>query len=207
MKKIIYTPEQDQISEIEKIVSMFEMGADYLYLRKPEKDISYWYAYIEQFPYGWESKMITSEFKLLHDLKLGGFHFKRETLNNISEKDLIENLKMLKDSSIKSSVTAHNLSELNKYDGQFDIVLISPLFDSISKKEYHGNWDFEKLKIFIENRTPLSTLLIGQGGIVDKNFMEVQSLGLDGYALLGYLWNSSEDVIKNFKKLIYGDRG
>lgn len=207
MKKIIYTPEQDQISEIEKIVSMFEMGADYLYLRKPEKDISYWYAYIEQFPYGWESKMITSEFKLLHDLKLGGFHFKRETLNNISEKDLIENLKMLKDSSIKSSVTAHNLSELNKYDGQFDIVLISPLFDSISKKEYHGNWDFEKLKIFIENRTPLSTLLIGQGGIVDKNFMEVQSLGLDGYALLGYLWNSSEDVIKNFKKLSDGDRG
>ncbi len=207
MKKIIYTPEQDQISEIEKIVSMFEMGADYLYLRKPEKDISYWYAYIEQFPYGWESKMITSEFKLLHDLKLGGFHFKRETLNNISEKDLIENLKMLKDSSIKSSVTAHDLSELNKYDGQFDIVLISPLFDSISKKEYHGNWDFEKLKIFIENRTPLSTLLIGQGGIVDKNFMEVQSLGLDGYALLGYLWNSSEDVIKNFKKLSDGDRG
>jgi thiamine-phosphate pyrophosphorylase len=201
LKKIIYTPEQDQISEIEKIVSMFEMGADYLYLRKPEKDISYWYAYIEQFPYGWESKMITSEFKLLHDLKLGGFHFKRETLNNISEKDLIENLKMLKDSSIKSSVTAHDLSELNKYDGQFDIVLISPLFDSISKKEYHGNWDFEKLKIFIENRTPLSTLLIGQGGIVDKNFMEVQSLGLDGYALLGYLWNSSEDVIENFKKL------
>jgi thiamine-phosphate pyrophosphorylase len=207
LKKIIYTPEQDQISEIEKIVSMFEMGADYLYLRKPEKDISYWYAYIEQFPYGWESKMITSEFKLLHDLKLGGFHFKRETLNNISEKDLIENLKMLKDSSIKSSVTAHDLSELNKYDGQFDIVLISPLFDSISKKEYHGNWDFEKLKIFIENRTPLSTLLIGQGGIVDKNFMEVQSLGLDGYALLGYLWNSSEDVIKNFKKLSDGDRG
>lgn len=207
MKKIIYTPEQDQISEIEKIVSMFEMGADYLYLRKPEKDISYWYAYIEQFPYGWESKMITSEFKLLHDLKLGGFHFKRETLNNISEKDLIENLKMLKDSSIKSSVTAHDLSELNKYDGQFDIVLISPLFDSISKKEYHGNWDFEKLKIFIENRTPLSTLLIGQGGIVDKNFMEVQSLGLDGYALLGYLWNSSEDVIENFKKLRDGDRG
>jgi thiamine-phosphate pyrophosphorylase len=140
-------------------------------------------------------------------LKLGGFHFKRETLNNISEKDLIENLKMLKDSSIKSSVTAHDLSELNKYDGQFDIVLISPLFDSISKKEYHGNWDFEKLKIFIENRTPLSTLLIGQGGIVDKNVMEVQSLGLDGYALLGYLWNSSEDVIKNFKKLSDGDRG
>jgi thiamine-phosphate pyrophosphorylase len=207
LKKIIYTPEQDQISEIEKIVSMFEMGADYLYLRKPEKDISYWYAYIEQFPYGWESKMITSEFKLLHDLKLGGFHFNREMLQNVSEKDLIENLKMLKDSSIKSSVTAHDLSELNKYDGQFDIVLISPLFDSISKKEYHGNWDFEKLKIFIENRTPLSTLLIGQGGIVDKNVMEVQSLGLDGYALLGYLWNSSEDVIKNFKKLSDGDRG
>jgi thiamine-phosphate pyrophosphorylase len=207
LKKIIYTPEQDQISEIEKIVSMFEMGADYLYLRKPEKDISYWYAYIEQFPYGWESKMITSEFKLLHDLKLGGFHFNREMLQNVSEKDLIENLKMLKDSSIKSSVTAHDLSELNKYDGQFDIVLISPLFDSISKKEYHGNWDFEKLKIFIENRTPLSTLLIGQGGIVDKNFMEVQSLGLDGYALLGYLWNSSEDVIENFKKLRDGDRG
>jgi hypothetical protein len=80
------------------------------------------------------------------------------------------------------------------------------LFDSISKKEYHGNWDFEKLKIFIENRKSLSTLLIGQGGIDDKNVSEVQSLGLDGYTLLGYLWNSSENVIENFKKLSDGDR-
>lgn len=206
MKKIIYTPEQDQVSEIEKIVSMFELGADFLYLRKPEKDISYWYAYIEQFPYGWESKMITSHFKLLHDLNLGGFHFKREILQNLSENDLSENLKMLKDSNIKSSVTAHDFIELKKYDGQFDIILISPLFDSISKSDYKGNWDFEKLKKFLENRKPNFSLLIGQGGIDDNNISEIQSLGLDGYALLGYLWNSSEDIIENFKKVSNGVR-
>lgn len=201
MKKIIYTPEQDHISEIEKIVAMFELGADFLYLRKPEKDISYFYPYIEQFPFGWESKMITSEFKLLHDLNLGGFHFKREVLQQLSENDLSENLKMLKESNQISSVTAHTLEDLKKYDGKFDIILISPLFDSISKKEYHGNWDFEVLETYLENRLQLTTLLIGQGGISDKNVSKVELLGLDGYALLGYLWNSNLDVIEKFKQL------
>lgn len=205
MKKIIYTPEQDVVSEIEKIVSMFEMGADFLYLRKPEKEIAYWYSYIEQFPFGWESKMITSDFKLLHDLELGGFHFKREAIKEISESDLKENLSMLKESKKISSVTAHNFDDLKKYDNAFDIVLISPLFDSISKKEYTGNWNFEKLREYLENRESISTLLIGQGGINDKNVLKINQLGLDGYALLGYLWDSKEDVAQQFKNLMDGD--
>ena len=169
MKKIIYTPEEEVSTEIEKIVSMFELGADFLYLRKPNKDISYWYAYVEQFPYGKESKMITSDFKLLHDLKLGGFHFKREMLKSLSEKDLSENLRMLKESNFISSGTAHDLSELKKMDGQFDIILISPLFDSISKKEYLGNWDLDNLKTFTDKRTSKTSLLIGQSGINNQN--------------------------------------
>ncbi|HUH75492.1 MAG TPA: hypothetical protein VLZ75_13940 [Chitinophagales bacterium] len=201
MKKIIYTPEQDHISEIEKIVSMFEMGADYLYLRKPQQEISYWYPYIEQFPFGWESKMMTSDFKLLHDLNLAGFHFKREVLLNLSESDLRENLKMLKEANKVSSVTAHNFDDLKIYDGQFDIVLVSPLFDSISKKGYSANWDFKQLKAYLENRKTSSSLLIGQGGINNKNVSEIQQLGLDGYALLGYIWNTTEDTIQNFKLL------
>lgn len=205
MKKIIYTPEQDIISEIEKIVSMFEMGADFLYLRKPAKDISYWYPYIEQFPFGWESKMVTTDFKLLHDMSLGGFHFKREILKSLSKNDLSENLKMLKEAKVISSATVHNFEDLEKYDGLFDILLVSPLFESISKKGYLGTWDFEKLKTFLENRKSPSTLLIGQGGICDENITSFLSLGLDGYALLGYLWNSPEVAVQKFKQLSNGD--
>ena len=206
MKKIIYTPEEEVSTEIEKIVSMFELGADFLYLRKPNKDISYWYAYVEQFPYGKESKMITSDFKLLHDLKLGGFHFKREMLKSLSKKDLSENLRMLKESNFISSGTAHDLSELKKMDGQFDIILISPLFDSISKKEYLGNWDLDNLKTLIDKRTSKTSLLIGQSGINNQNISIIQSLGLDGYALLGYLWNTNDDIIQKFKQICHGGR-
>lgn len=202
MKKIIYTPEDAVPGEVEKIVAMLDSGADYLYLRKPEKGIEYWMAYIEQFPFGYESRMITTSYRLLHDLNLGGFHFQREVLKNLSVSDLNENLKMLHSSNKVSSVTAHNMESLKKYDGWVDIILIAPLFDSISKKENHSQWELESLNDYIKTRKDSGSLLIGLGGIDDKKISEVQKAGMDGYALLGYLWNESETAIEKFEKLV-----
>lgn len=202
LKKIIYTPEIAVPGEIEKIVSLLESGADYLYLRKPQTGIEYWMTYIEQFPFGYEARMITSSYRLLHDLKLGGFHFQREVLKHLSETDLNENLKMLQLSGKISSVTAHDMESLKRYDGRTDIILIAPLFDSISKKGHHSQWDLNTLRAYIENRSGSGSLLIGQGGVDGKKISILKEAGMDGYALLGYLWNESETAVEKFKKLI-----
>lgn len=201
MKSIVYTPEVNISNEIERIVELFEVGVDYLYLRKPSVDIAYWYAYIEQLPYGYENKIVTTDFRLLHELKLGGFHFQQEMIRGLSESDLKENLTMLHMNSKISSATAHNFEELKKYDGLFKHVLISPLFDSISKSGYTSAWNVEELRDYIKGRKKNGTLLFAQGGIDDTKIDFVQILGLDGITLLGYLWSQPEKALEQYKKL------
>ncbi len=202
MKKVIYTSENPVRGEMEKIVSLFESGADYLYLRKPAAGIDYWMAFLEQFPPGYESKMITTSYRLLHDLQLGGFHFQREMLKYLSDTDLNDNLKMIREANKISSVTVHDIDTLQKYDGRFDLILVAPLFESISKKEYKGTWDIEMLKKYNQNRIGKNSAIIALGGVnADKNEI-LQEIHVDGFALLGYLWEDPELAVENFKKMI-----
>lgn len=204
MKSIVYTPEINIPNEIETISRLFDEGVDFLYLRKINISSAYWYAYIEQFPFGHESQMITADFQLLHDLKLGGFHFQQEIVKSLSEEDLKENLHLLHHSSKISSVTAHDFEELKKYDGVFKHVLISPLYNSISKKDYKSAWDLEELKRYIIQREQNDTLLFAQGGIDIDKIEDVRTIGLDGITLLGYLWNDAQEAISKFKHLNLG---
>lgn len=180
---------------------MLEAGADFIYLRKSNIDSAYWYAYVEQFPYGFEKRFITTDFQLLHDLDLGGFHFQQDIVKSLSVEDLRENIVLLRLKDKISSVTVHDLEELKKYDGVFDHILISPIFDSISKKGYSSAWNLEELKDYILNRNDKSSLLFAQGGVDDQKLGIIQELGLDGLTLLGYLWEDASNAIKNFEKL------
>lgn len=201
MKSIVYTPEVNISNEIEKITSLFEAGVDFLYLRKPNISSAYWYAYLEQLPYGFEDKIVTNDFQLLHDMNLGGFHFQRDIIQSLSMEDLRENLLLLHQKNKISSATAHDFDELRKYDGLFTHVLISPIFDSISKSDYTSGWNLEELKAYISNRNQSQTLLFAQGGIDEKKIDIIHLVGLDGVTLLGYLWNDAEQAVEKFKNL------
>lgn len=183
---------------------MMEAGADFIYLRKSNINNAYWYAYLEQFPYGFDNRFITTDFQLLHDLGLGGFHFQQDIVKSLTVEDLRENLALLRMKDKISSVTAHDLGELKKYDGVFDHILISPIFDSISKKGYSSAWDLEELKDYIFNRKDKRSLLFAQGGVDDQKLAIIQELGLDGLTLLGYLWEDASNALQNFEKLQLG---
>jgi len=89
--------------------------------------------------------------------------------------------------------SAHSFEELKEM-GNRKIVLLSPVFDSISKRGYKSKFSKEELKAGISewrrfigegSRAKLYAL----GGVNAENIGELKELGFDGAAVLGGVWN------------------
>jgi thiamine monophosphate synthase len=201
MKCILYTPPMPIDNEVEIISTMLDMGADQLYLRRHAADEIYWMAYVEQFPMGHAGKMICQDFRVLHEMDLGGFHFNSQRLQTLAPADLQENLSMLKMLGKKSSATVRSLEALQAYDGKFDILLLAPLFPSISKPGYEQHWDFEALKVYMQKRNS-HTEIHGLGGIDADKVDMAHLIGLDGIAVLGAVWEHPSSALLTFKHIL-----
>ena len=95
----------------------------------------------------------------------------------------------------------HSLKELEECKEKYEYAFLSPIFDSISKKDYKSNFDLQELK----RKFPL-LLGEGQGGVIalggiDEDKIETcRQLGFVGVAVLGAIWQSKNQLEK-FKRL------
>jgi len=94
--------------------------------------------------------------------------------------------------------SAHSFEELKEM-GNREIVLLGPVFDSISKHGYKSIFSKDELKVGISqwrrfmgegNKTKLYAL----GGINAENIGKLKELGFDGAAVLGGVWNCADPV-------------
>lgn len=200
MKIILYTAPKPVTNEIEVITTMLSNGVDYLYLRRENRDSHYWSSFVEQIPAEWHDKIICSDFRTLHEMQLGGFHFKAEMLGMMEEKDILENLSMMRKESIRSSRTVRSVEEIKANDGKYDILLVAPIFESISKQGHSKTWDFDALKAYLHHRSGSSEIFALGGVDADKVDM-LYLLGFDGMALLGAIWEQPEQALTNFQKI------
>jgi len=89
--------------------------------------------------------------------------------------------------------SAHSFEELKKLEGR-EIILLGPVFDSISKYGHKSKFSKEELKTGIAKWRGLAPnngkiKLYALGGIDAENICELESLGFDGAAVLGAVWN------------------
>lgn len=78
-----------------------------------------------------------------------------------------------------------------------DYVMLSPVFDSISKQGYEGVSDIDP------TRYSACGKIIALGGVTPEKFAELRSRGFSGAALLGYYWNNYRGKEKdNLKHII-----
>ncbi|MDR2580729.1 MAG: thiamine phosphate synthase [Fibromonadaceae bacterium] len=135
---------------------MFELGLEYLFVRKsdlPENLLERWTLGIN---YKWHGKMLPWQ------------------------------------------GSAHSFEELKKNEGR-EIIMLGPVFDSISKYGYQSKFSKEELKTGIaEWRASMGdgckTKLYALGGIDAENISEIAELGFDGAAVLGGVWNYADPV-------------
>lgn len=185
---IVITPEEFIKNETEIINELFQEGLDLLHIRKPLLNSVGVVDFIQKINSKFHHQLVLhSHYELAENFNISRFHFREDYRHNSLYKSF-------KDRIISTSV--HDIEVFNKLNEDWNYVFISPVFPSISKKGYG-----EKSNILndIEKRNNSNVKLIALGGINDQNISKAFESDIDGVALLGAIWESTEPI-KIFKK-------
>ena len=188
---ILIAPEKDIPNEIEILHQLFEEGLDYYHFRKPDKNYEEHVAYLNQIDEKYHDRIVTHYFhELINEFNLKGIHFQEQkridALENGSEYFI--GLDMI---GKTMSSSFHEPSVLANCDIEFDYHLLSPVFSSISKKDYEGRG-------FDVNH--IDKTIIGMGGINTDTIEKTLALGFQGIGVLGGVWNA-ENPVESFKNI------
>ena len=161
------------------------------HLRKPSWTIDETRGYLDKINPKFYSRIFPHDhYELFREYGLKGIHINERNSDYNDE---------LKKQSIPKSVSAHSILEADVYAiNKFDDVLLSPIFDSISKSGYSSAFNEEELKLFLEKSR--ESEVIALSGVSSENLMQCKELGFDGVAVLGAIWNSPQPL-ESFKQL------
>lgn len=174
MLKIAITPPFIYPGEAEVIAAKLQsQRADYVHIRKPECKADEVDALINAVPAELRGRLTLHDHFQLAPL-VGGVHL--NTRNRQSP------------AGWKGRVSAslHSFSEVQKECRRLDYVTLSPIFNSISKPGYSAAFDAKELQNFLA--LPRRFKIIALGGVNSSNSDRVESMGFDGYAMLGAAW-------------------
>lgn len=181
---IVLTPEQQVPNEQEVLGQMFEAGLQRFHLRK------YWLAdnemkaYLDAIdPVFHQRLVLHSHYHLAKDYGISRLHFREE--------DRLGNLHIEYKNEYSLSTSVHDIKAFNHLDRTWQYAFLSPVYPSISKQGY--GTEFSVLPT-LSKRNNTHCLLIGLGGIDERNFEAVLKQGADGIALLGSIWQAPDPV-------------
>ena len=197
MKLILITPPSYFVEEDKIITALFEEGLDILHLRKPNTAPMYAERLLSLIPEQYHKRIVVhGHFYLKDEYKLKGIHL------NSRNPNIPANYKG------HLSRSCHSLEEIKEHKKAHDYLFLSPVFDSISKKDYCANYSQEELKK-AHKASIIDKKVIALGGIDADNIKQVKNLGFGGAAVLGGIWDKFDTccdrdyacLIEHFKKL------
>ncbi len=170
---------QNMEYEIDLIKSFFKSGLQYFHLRKPQLNKQKTKEFLENIPENFYSRIVLhTHYDLVKQFGLKGIHITHQTKGKGYEKEFRD---------YHTSISAHSLNELKNLHYTYDYAFLSPVFDSISKKQYTSTFRPDQVKDFLSSgRTNVPVIALG--GIDLYNLQRVADLGFDGFAILGSIW-------------------
>lgn len=186
-----FLPDEAQI-----LSQLLKYGLYRLHLRKPDCTENQMETLIRQIPSTYYSRIsLHDHFHLQARYHLGGIHLNSRNPNiPTGYQGLL-------------SRSCHTIEEAIHYSPLTDYYFLSPIFDSISKRNYYSGFTDVQLrqaskKGIIQNKT------IALGGISANKLPYLSSLGFGGAAFMGDIWkdyHSSADIphtVNYFQALI-----
>ena len=168
---------------------LFQRGLEIFHLRKPGFSLEQVREYLGGIPEAYHGRIILHHHhRLMEDFGLMGIHF-TESLR-IEKSGQIPKIRK-QHPRIYLSAAFHSFSDINAWGPFFDYVFLSPIFDSISKKNYKAAFDPAELEVFLKS-TPVKVMALG--GVDEENIKAVRNLGFAGAAVLGAVWNDKDPI-------------
>lgn len=159
------------------ITRLIQEGLSTFHVRKPEWSEAEYKEFLELFPEAILNHFIIHEHhKLIHEFPLKGLHFKSD-----------QKVEVPANGQFFLSQSFHSLEALENPNPQLDRILLSPIFDSISKPGYEKAFEPEVLQKNLQNFQGQPEIL-ALGGITADRLATVHQWGFDGAAVLGDLW-------------------
>jgi len=174
MLRIAITPPEIRQGEATMITAILDAGWDYVHLRHPAASARDVKRIIEDIPQKYHSRLrLHGHFGLVYEFNLGGLH-----LNSRCPEPPAGY-------TGPCSRSCHSIRELSKYPG-CDYLTLSPILNSVSKPGYSAAFTAAQLR-----QLPSDIKVIALGGVIPAAIGWLMSQPFAGYAVLGYLWNSS----------------
>lgn len=191
---IVLTPEKTLKNEIFSICKIFAADLSALHVRKPDFSKEEMADYLKQIPKKFYKKIVLhSQYELIQTFKLKGAHLTEKSRKSTKQ------INFLKRNKIKIvSTSFHDLKEIASNRRKYEYAFLSPIFNSVSKKNYKSAFDTEKLKPFLKKT---KNQIIALGGINETNIVLTKQVGFYGAATIGYVWEN-KNPIKQYKNLI-----
>lgn len=173
--------------EFEVLTKLFEEGLEVFHLRKPKYSRDEMEHFVKRIPPEFRKKVTIHGHKsLAEEYELGGLH--------LGANDDFGDWKGRKSRSF------HSVKEISDNNEGLDYCFISPVFDSISKKNYKSAFDLAELTINVK-KTGISVYALG--GIDEKSIKNLKKGDFNGVAVLGSLWHTVrvKNLLKKFRNL------
>ncbi len=194
MLRIAITPEEILPDEAKTITAILDSGWDMVHLRHPAATVKDMRRIIEAVPQRLHRKLrLHGHFSLTDEFNLGGLHLNSRCPNPPANY------------SGTLSLTCHSPEQVAEAAaaGKHDYVILSPVFDSVSKQGYNAAFSPEDIR----RATSCGVPVVALGGVTPARLHEIEADGFSGYAVLGYLSQAQADgrladALAEFTKLI-----
>ena len=199
MKIIVISNPSSVEGEHEMIHQLFDAGLQYFHVRKPSYSIEKLKRYLEKIDKKFRDRIILhNHHNLCIQLKLRGIHLtKRHRNKNRLGTWLMTIYLKFRKPDIQISTSFHVIKSLSEYKAEYAYVLLSPIFDSISKLGYKNTFNDHSLK---EALSKTKFEVIALGGVNYDVLEKIKEYGFSGFALLGGIWGKA-DPVAEFKKI------
>jgi len=180
MQLVLISNPENFCCEHKLLQELFNAGLEYFHLRKPDYSIENYIKYIELVPEKYHKHIVVHNYiNLYSEYNLKGIHFSGDNKYRINE---------FEQAGIQKSISAHSFDELLNLQG-LNYAFLSPVYNSISKENYKSKFKPEEITKFFR-RNIINARVIALGGISSENIEKTLSMGFDGVAVMGSLWNN-----------------
>jgi len=182
--------------EAEHINAMLKDGLAVVHIRKPRWTYDQIMSLMEEIHEFYHEHVVVHQMHdMAKDFGMAGVHLKSTERESMSEEQLAEWLEQWKERACKVSTAIHNIEEFERFYKDFNLLTVSPVFESIMKPGYRSEIDWVSL---LKEKDLSKVMAIG--GISAETIPLIAPMKFGACGAMGAIWKEG-NPLENYQQL------